>query len=64
MKEESFHVLHVEEDEDNTQMSKFFEKNLGYFENGKAFYEFKDKEDLIFYKEVVREQKNKVALLY
>jgi hypothetical protein len=44
------------------RMSKFIEKELGLrkFENGRAFYEFTDQEDLIYYKEVVTVQKNKV----
>lgn len=53
----------LEVDEDNVQMSKFVEKKLSprTFENGRAFYEFTDKEDLNYYKEVVAEQKNKVS---
>ena len=53
----------LEVDEDNVQMSKFIEKTLGSrtFENGRAFYEFTDEEDLIYYKEVVKEQRNKVS---
>ena len=60
-KKESFHVLEV--DEDNVQMSKFIEKKLGSrtFENGRAFYEFTDEENLIYYKEIVTEQRNKVS---
>jgi hypothetical protein len=46
--------------ENNVQMSKFIEKELGLqkFENGQAFYEFTGQEDLIYYKEVVKVQRN------
>ena len=43
-------------DEDNVQMAKFVEQKLDKvkFENGKAFYEFIQKEeDFLFYKDVV-----------
>ena len=46
-----FHVLAVEED---VQMAKFVEDKLGAkFENGRAFYEFTQIEDLLFYRDVV-----------
>ena len=34
-------------------MSEFIRMKIGSFENGKAFYEFKEPEDLACYKEVV-----------
>lgn len=48
--------------ENNVQMSKFIEKELGSqtFENGRAYYEFTGEEDLNYFKEVVTEQRNKV----
>ena len=48
--------------ENNVQMSKFIEKDLGSqtFENGRASYEFTGEEDLNYFKEVVTEQRNKV----
>ena len=59
--EEQFQVLTV--DEDNVQMSKFVKQKLGSFMNGKAFYEFTQKEeDLSYYKEVVNVQKSLVSL--
>ena len=60
IKKESFHVLRV--GEDNVQMSKFIKNELGSqtFENGRAFYEFNRKEDLNYYKEVVKVQRNQV----
>ena len=60
VKKESFHVLRV--GEDNVQMSKFIKNELGSqtFENGRAFYEFNRKEDLNYYKEVVKVQRNQV----
>ena len=49
-------------DENYVQMSNFIIKNLKIesFVNGRAFYEFTDEEDLIYYKEVVKEQRKKV----
>ena len=47
-----FYVLEV--DEDNVPLANFVEKKLNVkFENGRAFYEFTQMEDLIFYKDVV-----------
>ena len=49
--------------ENNVQMSKFIEKELGLqaFENGRAYYEFTTgEEDLNYFKEVVVVQRNKV----
>ena len=48
--------------ENNVQMSKFIEKELGSqaFENGRAYYEFTGEEDLNYFKEIVTEQRNKV----
>ena len=49
-------------DEDNAQMSEFVRHKLGSFMNGKAFYEFTQKEeDLSYYKEVVNVQKSWVG---
>ena len=48
---EKFHVLKV--DKNNIRMSEFIRIKIGSFENGKAFYEFKEPEDLSYYKEVV-----------
>ena len=48
---EEFHVLKV--DKNNVRMSEFIKTKLGSFETGKAFYEFKQPEDLSLYKEVV-----------
>ena len=48
---EKFHVLKV--DKNNVRMSEFIRIKIGSFENGKAFYEFKEPEDLSCYKEVV-----------
>ena len=45
-------------DEDNVQMAKFIERKLEVeFENGKAFYEFTQAEDLLYYRDVVRTSK-------
>ena len=49
-----FYILEV--DEDNVQMAKFVKKKLHEikFENGRAFYEFTEKEeDLLYYKDIV-----------
>ena len=48
--------------ENNVQMSKFIEKELGSqaFENGRAYYEFTGEKDLNYYKEVVKGPKNRV----
>ena len=44
----------VRSDMDNTRMSTFIENELSVrFEIGKAFYEFTEKEDFLFYREVV-----------
>lgn len=46
----------LEVDEDNVQMAKFIKDKLNKvkFENGRAFYEFTQREeDLLFYKDVV-----------
>ena len=54
MTKPQFYVLEV--DEDNVQMAKFIKDKLGEdkFENGKAFYEFTQREeDFLFYKDVV-----------
>ena len=42
-------------DEDNVRMSEFITRdmNLAVFENGKAFYEFNECEDFLYFKEVV-----------
>ena len=48
---EKFYVLKV--DENNVRMSEFVKMKIGSFENGRAFYEFKQPEDLLHYKEVV-----------
>ena len=48
---EKFYVLKV--DKNNIRMSEFIRAKIGSFENGKAFYEFKQSEDLPCYKEVV-----------
>ena len=48
---EKFYVLKV--DENNVRMSEFVKMKIGSFENGRAFYEFKQPEDLLYYKEVV-----------
>ena len=58
---DDFQVMKV--DEDNIQMSRFIEKTLGTFENGRAFYEFTGEEDLIYYKEVVKVQKGKLKVI-
>ena len=60
LESEKFHVLKV--DESYTQMSSFIIRNLKIesFENCRAFYEFTDEEDLIYYKEVVKVQRKKV----
>ena len=60
LESDKFHVLKV--DENYVQMSNFIIKNLKIesFENCRAFYEFTDEEDFIYYKEVVKEQKKKV----
>ena len=52
--------------EDNVQMSKFIKNELGLqtFENGRAFYEFNREEDLNYYKEVVKVQKDQVQDKY
>ena len=50
-------------DVNNVQMSTFINKKLGSFENGRAFYEFTDEEDLMYYKEVVNKFKSKVIKL-
>ena len=53
-------------DENYVQMSSFIMKNLKIesFENGRAFYEFTDEEDLIYYKEVVNGLRKKVILYF
>ena len=48
---ERFHVLKV--DMSNVRMSEFIRMKIGSFENGKAFYEFMQPEDLPCYREVV-----------
>ena len=48
---EKFYVLKV--DENNVRMSEFIKTKIGSFDNGKAFYEFKQSEDLPCYKEVI-----------
>ena len=48
---EKFYVLKV--DKNNIRMSKFVRAKIGSFDNGKAFYEFKQHEYLPCYKEVV-----------
>lgn len=48
---EKFYVLRV--DENNVRMSEFVKMKIGSFENGRAFHEFKQPEDLLYYKEVV-----------
>lgn len=57
------HVLEV--DEDCVCMSDFIKKQLGVakFINGHAFYEFKKKEDLRYYKEIVLFPKDKREVL-
>ena len=58
-----FYVLKV--NEDYVQMSDFVKKNLGVkFENGKAFYELTQEEDLLFYKEVVQMPKVMVCVVH
>ena len=49
-----FHVLKI--DSDNVRMSKFIEEKLHIpiFEDSKAFYEFTETEDLLYYKEVIQ----------
>ena len=47
-----FHVLEVDR-LNNIRMSEFIKMKLGSFENGKAFFEFKQPEDLPCYKEIV-----------
>ena len=44
-------------------MSVFIENKLGprTFENGRVFYEFTGKEDLMYYKQVVIEHRKKVS---
>ena len=46
-----FHLLKV--DEDNVRMSEFVKRKVSKFENGKAFYELTESEDLLYYKEVI-----------
>ena len=42
-------------DQDNVQMANFVEERLKIkFENGRAFYEFTQMEDLLYYRDVVR----------
>ena len=50
---EEFRVFKV--DENNIRMSEFIKRKIKplKFENGKAFYEFKQLEDLQYYKEVI-----------
>ena len=61
---QSFHMLRV--GEDNVQMSEFIknELDLRTFENGRAFYEFNREEDLNYYKEVVKVEKDQVQDKY
>lgn len=51
----------LEVDEDNIRLSVFVKSKLGCnsFENGRAFYEFNQEEDLLYYKEVVLLPTNK-----
>ena len=48
---EKFYGLKV--DKNNVRMSEFIRTKIGSFDNGKAFYEFNQSEDLPCYKEVV-----------
>ena len=50
---QEFKLLTV--DEDNVRMSDFITRNmyLAFFENGKAFYEFNECENFLYFKEVV-----------
>ena len=62
LKEEEFQVLKVDDNNDSVQMSTFIKEKLGYFENGRAFYEFtgEEFEDLDYYKEIVNVLSKKV----
>ena len=52
---QTFVLFEVQPDEDNIRMSTFVQNKLSVdsFENGSAFYEFVQEEDLLYYKEVV-----------
>ena len=52
---QTFILFEVERDEDKIRMSTFIKKKLSVdsFENGSAFYEFVQEEDLLYYTEVV-----------
>ena len=53
-----FRVLLV--DEDNVRMSTFVRKKTGSFEEGRAFYEFTENEDLPYCRKVIRMPVGKV----
>ena len=54
----------LEVDEDNVRMSKFIETKLNCkYEDGRAFYEAKREEDLLYYKKILRPRKEEVILL-
>ena len=59
---EQFRIMEVDKDNDNVRMSDFIkDQNNSLFENGKAFYEFTgNKEDLLYYKEVVHISQQKL----
>ena len=55
-----FHVRKVEEE--NIRMSVFVKNNFGSFERGRAFYEFIQKEDLLFWTKAIRMKKGNIKV--
>ena len=54
----------LEVDEDCVQMSKFIEtKPDCHYEDGKVFYEAGKEEDLLYYKKMLRPQKEQVNFI-